>query len=117
MMRLCCSGLLRSYNKSKGETSLLVQWLRLCTPNAGSPGLILGLGTRSCMSRLRHSIVDNKKNHKEALCILIEKYLQDLYLLPQPFSPQATICFFCVCNSASVFVMFVHLFYFFRFHT
>ena len=26
---------------------LMAQWLRLCTPNAGAPGLIPGQGTRS----------------------------------------------------------------------
>ena len=29
--------------------SLVVQWVRLCTPNAGSLGLIPGQGTISCM--------------------------------------------------------------------
>ena len=27
-------------------TSLMVQWLRLCTPNAGGPGLIPSQGTK-----------------------------------------------------------------------
>ena len=30
-------------------TSLVVQWVRLCAPNAGGPGSIPGRGTRSCM--------------------------------------------------------------------
>ena len=30
-------------------TSMVVQWLRLCAPNAGGPSLIPGLGTRSHM--------------------------------------------------------------------
>ena len=30
-------------------TSLVVQWLRLHTPNAGGPGSITGQGTTSCM--------------------------------------------------------------------
>ena len=30
-------------------TSLVAQWLRLCTPNAGGPGSIPGQGTRSHM--------------------------------------------------------------------
>ena len=34
-------------------TSLVVQWLRLYTPNAGGPGLIPGLGTRSHMLQLK----------------------------------------------------------------
>ncbi|TEA41477.1 hypothetical protein DBR06_SOUSAS27010023, partial [Sousa chinensis] len=33
--------------------SLVVQWLRLCTPNAGGLGLISGQGTRSHMPQLR----------------------------------------------------------------
>ncbi|TEA40985.1 hypothetical protein DBR06_SOUSAS9010008, partial [Sousa chinensis] len=33
--------------------SLVVQWLRLRTPNAGGPGLIPGQGTRSHMRQLR----------------------------------------------------------------
>ena len=33
--------------------SLVIQWLRLCTPNAGGPGLIPGQGTRSHMLQLR----------------------------------------------------------------
>ena len=31
----------------------MVQWLRLCAYNAGSPGLSPGLGTRSCMLQLK----------------------------------------------------------------
>ena len=34
-------------------TSLLVQWLRLCTPNAKGPGSILDQKTGSCMLQLR----------------------------------------------------------------
>ena len=33
--------------------SLVVQWLRLCNPNAGNPGSIPGQGTRSHMVKLR----------------------------------------------------------------
>ena len=39
--------------ETKGWTSLVVQWLRLCAPNAGVPGLIPGYGTRSHMLQLR----------------------------------------------------------------
>ena len=35
------------------QTSLVVQWLRLCTPNAGGLGLIPGQRTRSHISQLR----------------------------------------------------------------
>ena len=34
-------------------TSLVVQWLRLCTPNSGGLGSIPGQGTRSHMPQLR----------------------------------------------------------------
>ena len=37
----------------KTGTSLLVQWLRLCAPNAGDLGSIPGQGTRSYMLQLR----------------------------------------------------------------
>ena len=37
------------------ETSLVVQWLRLFTPNAGGLGLIPGQETRSHMLQLRPS--------------------------------------------------------------
>ena len=43
--------------KSKMGTSLVVQWLRLCAPNTGSPGLIPGQGTRSHMPQPRPSTV------------------------------------------------------------
>ncbi|TEA26436.1 hypothetical protein DBR06_SOUSAS11310016, partial [Sousa chinensis] len=33
--------------------SLGAQWLRLCAPNTGGPGLIPGQGTRSRMTQLR----------------------------------------------------------------
>ena len=36
-------------------TSLVVQWLRLCTPNAGGLGSIPGQGARSRMQQLRPS--------------------------------------------------------------
>ena len=39
--------------KNHSGTSLVVQWLRLCPPNAGSPGSIPGRGTRSCTLKLR----------------------------------------------------------------
>ena len=42
------------------DTSLLVQWLRLCAPNAGGPGSIRGQGTRSCMPQLKEATFLNK---------------------------------------------------------
>ena len=38
---------------STGGTFLLVQWLRLCAPNAGGLGLIPGQGARSHMPQPR----------------------------------------------------------------
>ena len=37
-------------------TSLAVQWLRLCTPSSGGPGLIPGQGTRPHMLQLKISL-------------------------------------------------------------
>ena len=37
--------------------SLVAQWLRLCTPNAGGPGSILDQGTRSHILQLGASLV------------------------------------------------------------
>ena len=54
--------------------SLVVQWLRLLTPNARVPGLIPGQETRSHMPQLRLSIVKQmflKKNVALQLCILL----------------------------------------------
>ena len=42
--------ILKSNSQEKmARTSLVVQWLRLNTPNAGGSGSILGQGTRSLM--------------------------------------------------------------------
>ena len=41
-------------------TSLVVQWLRLCVPNAGGPGWIPGQGTRSYMPQLKVSCAITK---------------------------------------------------------
>ena len=41
-------------------TSLAVQWLRLCAPNAGGPGLIPGRGTRSDMPQLKENLCHNE---------------------------------------------------------
>ena len=47
--------ILRIQETLRGETSLVVQWLRLCAPNAGGLGLIPGQGARSHMQQLRPS--------------------------------------------------------------
>ena len=39
-------------NPNKG-TSLVVQWIRLCAPNAGAVGLIPDQETRSCMPQFK----------------------------------------------------------------
>ena len=44
--------------KDSSGTSLVVQWLRLCTSNPGVPGLIPSQGTRSCMPQLRPGTAD-----------------------------------------------------------
>ena len=38
------------------RTSLVVQWIRLCTPNAGGPGSIPDQGTRSHMQAATKSL-------------------------------------------------------------
>ncbi|TEA28488.1 hypothetical protein DBR06_SOUSAS2010115, partial [Sousa chinensis] len=43
--------------------SLVVQWLRLCTPNAGGLGLIPRQGTRSHMPQLRVHVLQLKIPH------------------------------------------------------
>ncbi|TEA22649.1 hypothetical protein DBR06_SOUSAS14710042, partial [Sousa chinensis] len=43
--------------------SLVVQWLRLCAPNAGGPGAIPGQGTRSHMLQLRVHVPQLKLPH------------------------------------------------------
>ena len=40
---------------NKLGTSLVVQWLRLHTPNVGDPGSIPGQGTSSNMSQLEYT--------------------------------------------------------------
>ena len=42
----------------------VVQWLRLCTPNAGGPGSIPGQGTRSHMVQLKILHATTKRSHK-----------------------------------------------------
>ena len=46
-------------------TSLLVQWVRLCVPNAGGPGSIPGQGTKAHMPQLRLGTALKKKKKKE----------------------------------------------------
>ena len=53
------------YNQSGGGTSLVVQWLPHCTPNAGDPGSIPGQGTRSHMLTTKSSHVLQLKDKKK----------------------------------------------------
>ena len=39
--------------KTRSGTSVMAQWLRLCTPNAGGPDLITGQGARPHMPQAR----------------------------------------------------------------
>ena len=49
------------------RTSLEVQWLRLCNPNAGGPNSIPGQGTRSHMPQLKslHVAAEEPEYHNE----------------------------------------------------
>ena len=49
--------ILRIQETLRGETSLVVQWLRLCAPNAVGLGLIPGQGTRSLRPQGRLKIL------------------------------------------------------------
>ena len=43
------------HQEEETGTSLVVQWLGVCTPNAGGPASIPGQGTRSHMLQLKPS--------------------------------------------------------------
>ena len=45
-------------------TPLVVQWLRLCAPNAGGPGSIPGQGTGSHMTQLKIQHATTKTANK-----------------------------------------------------
>ena len=49
--------------KSWARTSLVVQWVRLHTPNAGGPGSIFDLGTRSRKPQLRVRMLQLRSPH------------------------------------------------------
>ena len=46
----------KEYLKKDCRTSLVVQWVRLCAPNAGDPGSIPGQRTRSHMHAATKSL-------------------------------------------------------------
>ena len=54
---------MKLHMKSNRGTSLAVQWLRLPTPNAGGPDLILGQGTRSHTLQLKVHMPQLKTPH------------------------------------------------------
>ena len=62
-----------NFRKTTPGTSLVVQWLRLCTPPAGDRGLILGQGTinRSYMLQLSSlaTTKDPARQNKDPLCL------------------------------------------------
>ena len=61
----------RHFKSEQIGTSLVVQWLRLCAPNAGDPGSIPGQGTRSHMLQLRVCMPQLKTPYaetKDSIC-------------------------------------------------
>ena len=56
------------HQKYNMGTSLVIQWLRLCAPDAGGLGLIPGQGTRSHIPQLRPSTNKNKYEKKKVQC-------------------------------------------------
>ena len=62
-------------NQVSCVTSLVVQWLRLCAPNAGGPGSVPGQGTRSHMLQRRSKIPHATTKTQ---CSQISKYLKSI---------------------------------------
>ena len=61
-----------------GGTSLMVQWLRLHTPNAGGLRPIPGRVTRSCMSQQRSHVLQLRQIDKEKetfLRVILRKHV------------------------------------------
>ena len=52
-MYILCLSIYSSFKTQLAGTSLVVQWLGLCAPNAGGRGSIPGQGIRSHMLQLR----------------------------------------------------------------
>ena len=68
------------FKRTKGcrqGTSLMVQRLRLCTPNARGPGLIPGLGAISCLPQLGPNAAKKKKSY-QAREVIIAKIINQL---------------------------------------
>ena len=62
-------------NQVSCVTSLVVQWLRLCAPNAGGPGSVPGQGIRSHMLQRRSKI---PRATTKTQCSQIKKYLKSI---------------------------------------
>ena len=102
------------------ETSLVVQWLRICSSNAGDPGSIPGQRTKSCMPQLRPGTVKNilkiKHGILNLLCLVFHlchiliaslesmQRLCSLVLPPERFSRAIPVCvcvYVCVLGPQS----------------
>ena len=102
------------------ETSLVVQWLRICSSNAGDPGSIPGQRTKSCMPQLRPSAVKKilkiKHGILDLFCLVFHlchiliaslesmQCLCSLVLPPERFS-RAIPVYVCVCVCMCVCVL------------
>ena len=54
-LTISCNQLVNALKRPGQRTSLVAQWLRLCTPNAGGPGSVPGWATRYCMLQPRYN--------------------------------------------------------------
>ena len=54
----------KQLKNTQGGISLVVEWVRLCAPNAGGPGSIPGQGTRSC----RHAAPKSTCHNQDPMC-------------------------------------------------
>ena len=72
-----CGPVLKHLLTDPTGTSLVVQWIRLCTPNTGGPGSIPGQGTRfhvlqlkilNVATKTRHSQIKKKKTTEKGYC-------------------------------------------------
>ena len=59
-----------------GGTSLVVQWLRLCTSTAGGMGLIPGRGTK-----IPHATHGQKKKKKNRFFFCLKEYYKYLHVI------------------------------------
>ena len=54
-------------SKTRGRTSLVVQWLRLCISTAGGVGSVTGGGTKIANAAVQHSLKKKKKKQQRKL--------------------------------------------------